>query len=156
MGIQEFGGIGIRETHGQTAVKAGIQIMAGLTDRPGHAHPDLGIAAVGHDDVLFPVHEVIDLGASRKGWMGIWCFPIGPWPGLAVGFGLFQGRDPIFKPFLKSQGRFFFVDQAIADGQQRLDVTDHRQIHGAVPADLFRFNIRLEDLASLLKTSPKI
>ena len=105
----QLGRVGIRNADGQAAVKTVIQISPAFFDGSGHAHPGRGIAAVGDDDVVFPIHEFVDLIGQSHGMHGQgFAFP--------HGFGLLlcrpssdcaDGFDPGLKLLLQAWRRFF-------------------------------------------------
>ena len=136
---------GIGKSHRQAAVKTVIQISPALADGPGHAHPGRGIAAVGDNDVVFPIHEIVDLLGQPHGMDGQGAaFPHGFGLLLAVLFGLPDGFHPGLELFPEGGADGLFIQDAVQFRQEGLDVADDAQIDGAVPSDLIRQRCRPE------------
>ena len=131
----------------EASVEPRIHIVTALSDRPGHPHPDLGVAPVGHDDVLLPVHEGVHLAGEteRMDGNGL-AFPERLRRGLPIRIGLPDSLHPALETAAEGSADPLRLDHAVEFFQKGPDVADDAQVHGAVPADLLRLDVRLDEL----------
>ncbi len=97
--VSEFGRIGIGQSHRKGPENAVIQVVAGLSNGPGHAHPGGSVAAIGHDDIIFSVHEAVNFTGQAQGVdRCIVAFPVSCTGLFARCVGGFQAGNPGCKP----------------------------------------------------------
>ena len=149
-GMAEFRRIGEGDPDREAAIEAGIEITPARPDRPRHSHPDLGVAAVGDHDVILPAHEGVNLPgkAERMDRHGL-ALPERLRRGLSIDIGILEGLHPALKPAAQPLAAPLGFDEAVQLHQKRPDIADDAQIHAAVPADLLRLDVRLDEFRVL-------
>ena len=76
-------------------------------------------------------------------------FPQGLRRGLPIRIGLPDALHPVLETVAECLTDPLRVDHAVHLFQEGADVADYPQIHGAVPADLLRLDVRLDELCIL-------